>query len=178
MTGNEKLDKFIEMAAQAKDLTGRTLGLHMTIAGEDATARDQLATAYATSLRAHGLVDGGTSWINAESFKFVSRAVQAIAGVAEGGVIILQNAEALQQGSFAHQVISAALSAMENRDCTLVLCGTREALERLRQSDPGLERRLHESADAGPALPETCLHKDITLMKPIGAIRRRPPAPS
>lgn len=177
MTGNEKLDKFIDMAAQAKDLTGRTLGLHMTIAGEDTTARDQLATAYATSLRAHDLVGGGTSWINAENFKFVGQSAQAFAAAAEGSVIILQNADALQ-GSFGQEALSAALSAIENRNCTLILCGTREALERLRQSDPGLTRRLHESADAGPALPETCLHNDITLMKPLGSVRRRMPAPS
>lgn len=177
MTGNEKLDQFIDMAAQAKDLTGRTLGLHMAITGEAPAARDELATAYAASLRAHGLVDGGTSWINAESFKFVGQSAQAFAGAAKGGVIILQNADVLQ-GPLGQEAISSALSAMESLDCTLVLSGTREAIERLRQSDPGLAARMHESADAGPALPEDSLHKDITLMKPIGAIRRRPPAPS
>lgn len=185
LTGHKKLDDFINLAAQAKDLTGRTPGLHMAITGEDAAQRDALVNAYATSLRAHGLVDGDTVYVDAATPPSKGSAPAASKDLAPKSVVVLRNAGALE-GDAGRASIETFLVFADTADCTLVFSARQEEIDALRKEHPALASRLRDSVDisgmtpAAPAVspaPVCALDKDMALMKPISGIKPRVPRP-
>jgi hypothetical protein len=175
MTGHEKLDNIIEQALEIRTAQGRAPYMSIAIEKGSGGNDKRLASAYMQALIDNGFAKSAVSWLSAD-IKFVGQASQFVKSAADGAIILIENID--QIDAIAGSELSGALvSAIEERKITVVICGTRKGIDAFLAEDPGLERRMNGSIDSDRALPHECTHRDITLMKPIGAIKQRAPRP-
>jgi hypothetical protein len=169
------ISKAREKAGLAADLPP----LHHVITGPPGSGKLDQAKEYARELIQHGILKNTPVEMNCDQ-PMSDAMVQQFFKDAKKGMLIVNGIEHLaRQETFT----SLALRAVSEGSCTIVMCGTRESIDRLFAEDPGLPRRFMSMVDMeDPALTSDLkefaerqktaeIEKMLTVQNPIQPMR-------
>lgn len=153
--------------------------LHQVLVGPPGCGKTAIAEAYGHALHQRGLAAASPIILQAHMFNFIGEGAQAVADVPDGSVIVVDEADKLAASNpLGKEVINALLHAMEIRECTVILTGPAKGIEKLLESDPGLQRRLPSAIEitmqthAKPAAPGIGWDTDTVLKKNVKPLQR------